>query len=129
MRIVKAGDLDRRIQIQLSTPTTDKAGDPIEHWSDIFRLWSRRVPKSVVGTERVSEGGVLREFDLVFEVRDGAKARSIAPESHRVLYHARIYEIVGIRPSAARADRIEVLVASRPDQRGSRGTEGFSGQP
>lgn len=128
MRLGPAGDLDRRLQIQMSVESTDAAGDPVEAWGDVFKLWARRIPRNI-GAEQVGEGGVLRDFDLVFEVRDGAKAQSIAPESHRILYKGRVYEIVGIRPGRHRSDRIDILVSSRPDQRGSRGTEGASGEP
>lgn len=126
---VHAGRLDRRIQIQFKTEERDAAGDQIaETWGDVFKLWARRRPQGV-GIEAVTEGGVLRSFDLIWQVRDGPKARSIAPETHRVLYKGRIYEIVGIREGIERADLIDLLVAGRPDQRGSRGTEGSSGQP
>lgn len=128
MRVGPAGDLDRRIMIQVSAPITDASGDQIQQWSDDFKLWSRRVPKSV-GLEKTTEGGVLREYDIAFEVRDGAKAQSIAPESNRLIYKRRVYEIVGCRPSAQRADRLEILAATRPDQRGSRAPEGASGEP
>lgn len=128
MRVGPAGELDRRIMIQLSTPKLDPSGDQIQSWDDDFKLWARRVPKAV-GLEKTTEGGLLREYDIVFEVRDGGKARSIAPESNRLIYKRRVYEIVGVRPSAHRADRIEILAATRPDQRGSRAPEGASGEP
>ena len=128
MRVGPAGDLDRRIMIQVSAPITDASGDQIQQWSDDFKLWARRVPKSV-GLEKTTEGGVLREYDIAFEVRDGGKAQSIAPESNRLIYKRRVYEIVGCRPSAQRADRLEILAATRPDPRGSRAPEGASGEP
>lgn len=128
MRIGPAGDLDRRLLIQLAVEGTDAAGDPVLAWDDAFKLWARRIPRQI-GSEQVAEGGVLRDYDLVFEVRDGASARTIAPESHRILYKGRVHEIVGVRPGLRRADRIDILVSSRPDQRGSRGTEGASGEP
>lgn len=128
MRIGPAGDLDRRLQIQIAVEGTDAAGDPVLTWEDAFKLWAHRIPRSI-GSEQTTEGGVLRSFDLVFEVRDGTKAQSIAPESHRILYKGRVHEIVGVRPGRRRADRIDLLVSSRPDQRGSRGTEGASGEP
>lgn len=128
MRVGPAGELDRRIMIQLSTPTVDASGDQIQRWDDDFKLWARRVPKAV-GLEKTTEGGLLREYDIVFEVRAGAKAESIAPETNRLIYKRRVYEVVGVRPSARRADRIEILAASRPDQRGSRAPEGASGEP
>lgn len=124
-----AGTYDRRIMIQIGTPITDAAGDIVnDDWADAFKLWAQRMPKSP-GIERPTADGVLREFDMIFDVRDGTKARSIAPETHRVLYKGRIYEIVGILPGKVRADRITILTASRPDQRGSRGAEGNSGEP
>lgn len=129
MRLVPAGDLDRRIQIQTMTETTDAAGDVIaEDWTDAFRLWARRQPRNA-GQEKSMASGVLREFDVRFDVRDGAKSRGIAPETHRVLYKGRIYEIVGAVALADRADLIGLLCSARPDQRGSRGNEGVSGEP
>lgn len=129
MPYVEAGALDRRIQIQTVVETKDAAGDVIAStWSDVFKLWAKRVPRSA-GQERSIQAGVLREFDVRFDVRDGPKARSIAPETHRVLYKGRIYEIVGTVALAEREDLIGLLCAARPDQRGSRGNEGVSGQP
>lgn len=128
MRLGPAGDLDRRILLQLSVEGSDAAGDPVQSWEDAFKLWARRIPRAI-GAENAGEGGVLRDFDIVWEVRDGEKARSIAPESHRILYQGRVYEIVGIRAGLRRADRIDILASSRPDQRGSRGLGGASGEP
>lgn len=129
MRLTEAGEFDRRIQIQVATQTRDAAGDVVSTaWTDAFKLWAKRNPRGP-GQEMATEGGVLRQFDVLFHVRDGAKAQSIAPETHRVIYKGRVYEIVGILPGRERADVIDMLLAARPDQRGSRGTEGVSGQP
>ena len=126
---VRAGRLDRRIQIQVKTEELDAAGDVVaESWDDSFKLWARRVPLGV-GVEVTTQHGVLRQFDLVLEVRDGAKARTIAPETHRLMYKGRVYEVVGIREGIERADLIQILVSGRPDQRGSRGDEGATHEP
>ena len=129
MTYVAAGALDRRIQIQTGVETKDAAGDVIDStWDDAFKLWARRVVRSQ-GIERPTVAGVLREFDVRFDVRDSPKSRAIAPETHRVLYKGRIYEIVGTVQLEEREDLIGLLCAARPDQRGSRGNEGVSGQP
>jgi len=129
MHNAPAGSYDRRIMIQIATPVTDAAGDVVNtSWADAFKLWAERMPKSP-GIERPTPAGVLREFDMVLDVRFGTKSRSIAPETHRVLYKGRIYEIVGMIPGKVRGDRITLLTSSRPDQRGSRGDEGQSGEP
>lgn len=129
MSYVAAGALDRRILIQTGVETKDAAGDVIDAtWDDAFKLWARRVPRSQ-GIEKPTVAGVLREFDIRFDVRDSPKSRAIAPETHRVLYKGRIYEIVGTVALEERDDLIGLLCATRPDQRGSRGNEGVSGQP
>lgn len=121
-----AGKLDRRIQIQISKGGTDAAGDPIlDRWDDLFKLWAAR-PKFTAGTEVYPVGGTLRQHDVTFYVRNGSKAKQIAPETHRILYKGRIYEIVGILPGLEREDLIQILAATRPDQRGDRGDVGVS---
>lgn len=121
-----AGKLDRRITVQIQKGGEDAAGDPIlDKWEDEYRLWAAR-PKTTAGQEVYPSGSVLRQHDTTFYVRDGEKARRIAPETHRILYKGRIYEIVGILPGLERADLIQILTAARPDQRGDRGDVGVS---
>lgn len=133
MRLTKAGQFDRRIMIQTVVERRDAAGDLIpDQWVDSFKLWARRVPRSggfAAGTELPTPDGVIRQFDLTFQVRDGLKSQSIAPETNRVLYKRRVYEIIGALPGKDREDVLDLLVAARPDHRGSRGLEGVSGQP
>lgn len=121
-----AGKLDRRITVQIQESGFDSAGDPLrDKWDDVFRLWASR-SKTTSGVEVQPVGGVLRQYDVVWYVRDGNKSRQIAPETHRILYKGRIFEIVGILPGLERADLIQILVSTRPDQRGSRGDVGVS---
>lgn len=121
-----AGKLDRRITVQITKGGYDAAGDPIrDQWDDEFRLWAAR-PKITAGQEIYPAGSVLRQSDVTFFVRDGAKARTIAPETHRILYKGRIYEVVGILPGLERSDLIQILTSTRPDQRGDRGDVGVS---
>lgn len=129
MARVASGGLDRRLMIQVVNEQKDSAGDVTgSTWDDAFKLWAKRTPKGS-GVEVTVAPGVLRQFDILWEVRDGPKARSIGPETHRILYKGRIYEIVGIVPGLVRADLVSILTAARPDQRGSRGTDGASGEP
>ena len=126
---VASGKLDRRLLIQTLDPAIDAAGDVLlTSWSDGFKLWAMLVPRPM-GVENVTPGGVLRQFDTIFGVRDGLKARSIAPESHRILWHGRVYELISVAPNATRLDLLNLLVSARPDLSGARGVEGASGQP
>lgn len=123
-----AGAFDRRIQIQEAREAQDQSGDPIQIWGDEFKLWAeRRVNKP--GKEIQAAGGTLRQFDLTFRVRDNALSRRIAPETHRVTYQGKIYEIISVLPGRDRDDVIDVYVAGRPDQRGPRGDDGVTDGP
>jgi head-tail adaptor len=129
MKRIAAGVLDRRVQVQELAETKDAAGDVLKtDWRDVFKLWAmRRAPNNLV--EVSTAKGDVRQADVVFRVRDGSKSRTIAPESHRLLYQGRVHEIVGIVPDEERDDLIRILTCVRPDQRGSRSNEGASGEP
>lgn len=123
-----AGAFDRRIQIQEAREEPDASGDPIQVWEDEFRLWSQRRPNKP-GKEVNAAGGTLRQFDLTFRVRDNDLSRRIAPETHRVVYKGKIYEIISVLPGQDREDVIDVYVAARPDQRGPRGDDAVTNGP
>lgn len=129
MALVPAGKLDRRLLLQATPEIKDAAGDVVRlPWTDQFKLWARLKSRGP-GNEQPAEGGVLRQFDTIFQVRDSPKSRLIAPETWRVLWKGRVYEIVSLAPDDVRADLLNVLCAARPDLRGSRGIEGESGEP
>lgn len=114
-----AGFFDRRIQVQVDTGTAqDAAGDPIPNWEDAFKLWANKAD----GRAREFSGAQqqIRESDTVFEVRDSRDARAVAPETHRVTYLSRIFEIVGITEGKERQDTLLIFCATRPDRRGAR---------
>lgn len=118
---VAAGKLDRRLTIQVTSEPMDAAGDVLKaDWSDAFKLWAKMKSRGP-GMELPTAAGVIRQFDTIFSVRSGPKAESIGPETHRVLWHSRVYEIVGIAPNDERGDLLDLLCAARPDLRGSRG--------
>lgn len=129
MKRIAAGVLDRRVQVQALVEKKDAAGDVLKtDWTDAFKLWAaRRAPNNLV--ELATTEGAVRQADVVFRVRDGSKAQTIAPETHRILYKNRVHEIVGIIADEERDDLIRILTCVRPDQRGSRGDEGASGEP
>lgn len=132
MKRIAAGVLDRRVLVQALVDKKDAAGDVLKtDWTDAFKLWSQRTVSSRANnlTESATSAGVLRQADVVWRVRDGSKSRTIAPETHRILYKDRVHEIVGILPDEERDDLIRILTCVRPDQRGSRGDEGASGEP
>lgn len=123
-----AGAFDRRIQIQECRDDKDAANDVIQIWADEFKLWTQRRPGKP-GEEIQTAGGTIRQFELIFRVRDSALSRRVAPETHRVVYRGKIYEIISVLPGVDRDDVIDVFVSARPDQRGPRGDDAVTHAP
>lgn len=129
-----AGDLDRRITIEVATETKDDAGDvlrdvwgPPPGWPSGGKRWaSKRDGRPQESPALGVAQQVLRQVDTVFTLRWDRFTRDIAPETFRVVYQDRAYEIVGLG-EADRSDGVILLCSSRPDQRGAAGPVGDSG--
>lgn len=125
---IAAGDLDRRIQIQEATEGKDAAGDviptawgPPAGWPREGKRWASKRdgrPNEIAALAQAQQ--VLRQMDTVFVLRWDRRSSVIAPETFRVIYRDRIYEIVGLG-EGEREDGVILLCSSRPDQRGARG--------
>lgn len=123
---LSAGELDRRIQIQRATKARDTANDEVDVWADDFKLWASKRDRGPYETAAAQE--LIRAFDTVFEIRSSARARAIAPESHRIVYADRVFEIVGITEGKDRGDSLLLLASGSPDGRGDRGPGAISGE-
>lgn len=120
-----AGAFDRRIRVEEATESRDAAGDvvatawgPPASWPSRGRRWASKRdgrPSEIRATQQV-----LRQIDTVFALRWDRFSSTIAPETFRVVYRDRVYEIVGLGESAEREDEVRLLCCSRPDQRGAR---------
>jgi len=122
MAAVAAGEIDRRIRVERLQVTRDRANDEVRTWALDFKLWAmRRTATGLSGgmREKVAEQMVLREADVAWTVRVNARSRTIAPETHRIVYGGKVHEIVGILEGVERDDSFHILTATRPDQRGS----------
>lgn len=116
---IAAGDLDRRIDIEIATKTRDAAHDVISTWGAFARR-SARV-RDARGREFFGAQQMVHEADRMFTVRSDAQTRLIAPESHRIVFDNRVHEIVAVAQSRERDDTIDILCTTRPDQQGERG--------
>lgn len=126
MANIEAGKLDRRITIQAATDSRDEANDVVKTWADAFPRWARVADQR--GFETVGAQQLVRTADTVFTIRNTERARTIFPESHRIEYKGKIYEIISIQEGKARGDTLEILASSRPDGVGARGRGAVSGE-
>lgn len=85
------GRMNRRLTIQVLTASTDAAGGKVESWADSFDCWAELVThRGSEGQQADAERAVDRKQ---FRIRYFS---GIAPESHRVLYQLKFYNITGI---------------------------------
>lgn len=118
MTRTNSGKLDRRVIVEIATEAQDAAGDPVVTWAQAFKRWAIRVDGR--GREFFGAQQIVRDADTAFEVRDDSQSRSIAPETHRIVDHDKVFEIVGITEGRERADTLIILTAYRPDLRGAK---------
>lgn len=86
--IIKAGDLDRRIQIMGLTYTTVE-GEAIENWAQILSLKARKEPEG--GTEEEKSGTVVALGTVAWTIRYNTQI-SVETPNYEAL---RVSELVG----------------------------------
>ena len=85
------GRMNRRLTIQSVTTGTDAAGGRTETWADAFDCWGEAVTQK--GSEGITSDAERATDRRQFRIRYYA---GLAPESHRVLYQLKFYNITGI---------------------------------
>lgn len=93
--IGRAGSYDRRIAIQEKTVTYNADGQPIESWSNVALIWARI--ESQTATERFAAQQQYATVDTLFRVRwQEAITPTLTPQSNRILYRDRVYDLLGV---------------------------------
>lgn len=110
---MKAGRLDRRVEVQVfSTTRDDTTGEEIETWTKVFDRWMTK--RDVRATERFGADQVVAEIDTVFTGRYRA-CKTIRPDTHRFFFRGRVYNVLGAT-ELGRLDAVEFACASRGEE-------------
>lgn len=113
-----AGRLDRRVVVQERTTSRDAAtGEQLETWAEAGTLWMGK--RDTRAGERFSPDQVVAEIDTVFRARWSPALATVRPETHRLLYRDRVYNIHGVT-ELGRRETVEIACAAR-------GEDGFGG--
>lgn len=122
---MRAGRLDRRIDIQRSVTTQNDIGEPIETWSDLAsnRPASYRPLK---GDERVSTPQAVATDQVEFTVRYSQLIMDLTPRD-RIIYPSRlsdspqspivetnVYDILSTS-ELGRKEGVQIIAERRPD--------------
>lgn len=107
---MRAGPLDRRVTVQEKVVTQSPAGGEIEVWSDLYALWMGK--RDVRAAERFAAQQVVAEIDTVFTARFAPALLDIRPDTHRLVYRGRVYNIHGLT-ELGRRDGVEIACSAR----------------
>lgn len=91
---MRAGRLDRRVTLQRRTVTRGSTGQEVETWADERRIWMSK--RDVKASERFTGDQLVAEVDTIFTARALAVS-DVSPETHRLVYDDRIFELKGLR--------------------------------
>jgi head-tail adaptor len=99
--MLKAGAMDRLLEIQKPSLTVDAVGGRVEAWELVCKAWAELVPQSV----RARYDGAVEssEEKLIFRMRyrDGILG------TYRLLHNAKAYQITGVQ-EVGRREGLEI---------------------
>lgn len=116
---MRSGAFDRRISIEAATFAPDSAGDQVPTWAEAFKRWAK--VRDFPARQSVGAGQIVRDYDAEWIVRLDTQTIMIGPETHRLVWRDRVYEIVGVMEATEqnRGECVTILTATTPNQRGA----------
>lgn len=116
--MIGAGDLDRLVEVErIVEGAVDDYNVPLQVWQVFCRAWAKRV--DVRDAEREAAGQLAGAAAARFTIWSSIDARTITT-ADRLRHEDRIWEIVGVKESAAGATgeflEITAQVSSDPDE-------------
>jgi SPP1 family predicted phage head-tail adaptor len=114
-----AGELDRRVTVELAVKGRDASNGEIVNWEPAFKRWAKKTDNS--GQEVNTDAQTVRYADTIWILRYDSESLAIAPDTHRITHHGVIYRIVGIGENPGRLDGIRILTSSRTESEAAYG--------
>jgi SPP1 family predicted phage head-tail adaptor len=109
---MRAGRLDRKIDIQRKTVTVSPSGAPIETWNNLAaNRWAYVAPAS--GDERFSDPQLAAKQQVEFGIRYSADVADLNPLD-RISYGASIYDIHAVH-EIGRREGFKIIAVRRAD--------------
>jgi len=108
---MRAGLLDRRVNLEAKTVTRDALGQPVETWSVVRTLWAQRVEGSKVA-ERFGANQTYAMVTTIFRVGYFPALTTVTVDTHRLVFNGKTYNIHGV-VELGRKDGVELLCSAR----------------
>lgn len=113
MRLDPSGRLDRLVTIEVRALTKGATGEQVESWSCLTTRWMSK--RDVRAAERFAGQELRAEIDTVFRCRFPDPCDLvIAPDTHRLKYGGRVYQIHGCS-EIGRREALELSCSARAE--------------
>jgi len=109
---VRAGELDRRIEIRTAAVSTNELNEPVETWIPAVTVKAKVMPIS--DGERFRAGEVSAQITTRFLIRWSITTSEITPKD-RIVYGGKTFDIFHLK-EIGRREGIEISAAARADQ-------------
>lgn len=105
---MRAGELDRTIELQSATTSPNSFGEPVETWTTYVTLAARVTPQR--GNERFAAHQIIGRAVTTFRVR----YRAGVTIEHRIRYDSRDWDIHDVR-EVGRREGLEIDATARAE--------------
>jgi SPP1 family predicted phage head-tail adaptor len=109
---VRAGELDRQVEIQKRAQVQAPAGEVIDSWDPVQRLWASK--RDMRASERWAANQRVAELATVWFMRWFPGWEAIRADTHRLVYRDQVFEIHGVR-EIGRREGIEIATVARAE--------------
>jgi SPP1 family predicted phage head-tail adaptor len=99
---MRAGELNRRITLQIETITYDTVNEPIETWTDFATVWASIITTG--GREFYAAQKLNAETSAVFKIR----YNPMVNPRMRISWGNRIFEIISVNDVDARHEELQI---------------------
>lgn len=108
---MRAGLLNRRVNLEVKSVVRDTLGQAIETWSVLRTLWAQRMEGSRVA-ERFAANQTYASVTTIFRTGYFPALTTIKPDTHRLVFGGRTYDIHGAL-ELGRKEGVELLCSAR----------------
>lgn len=109
---MRAGELDRRIDIQQAVISKNELNESVPTWISLGTVWAKKTDVSDGERSRASE--VAAQITTRFLIRWSIAMSEVNPKD-RVIFGGRTYDIFFVK-EIGRREGIEISAAARSDQ-------------
>jgi SPP1 family predicted phage head-tail adaptor len=112
MDVADIGEMDRLIDLQRATESTNAANEVVKTFATLVSVWASAIPTS--DSERARAGEVMSQIDMRFRIWYSSTVANLDTRD-RIVFDSRTYDIVGVK-EIGRKMLLEISASARAER-------------